>query len=81
MTAVQISRVDKDTVQFIDPVLVLRRDGLVDVVLEINLKGKFMAIVDLNFLDGHRLRCIEVRRKLITLTIASRWISYSKRLS
>ena len=33
--------------QFIDPVLILFWDGLVDVVLEVNLEREFVTVVDL----------------------------------
>jgi hypothetical protein len=47
MTAMQISRVDEDTMKFVHPVFIFGRDCLVDEGLEVNLKREFMTIIDL----------------------------------
>lgn len=47
MSAMQISGMHEYAMQFIDPVLILFWDGLVDVVLEVNLEREFVTVVDL----------------------------------
>lgn len=49
MAAMQISRVDENTMQLVYPVLILFGDSLVNIVCKVDFKGELVSVVDLSY--------------------------------
>lgn len=49
VAAMQISRVDENTMQLVYPVLILFGDSLVNIVCKVDFKGELVSVVDLSY--------------------------------